>query len=269
MLWWKRRQKKPQHSFVFSLNLSSWVSLCSDCRLWQTGTAVAVRLLARRWGVCYYGSVLPSVCLVVMQSHCLLHHMLTNNETLSLCQRPWAKAPRQVIAAGWSSESKSGSWLQGCCIVIQIPPVKKKASVMGSRQKEKGLGETEEGNSMCFWLIWHSYFLIHHRCFHTTLRTSLLAYISFIHPATIPSALLSSILFSTNFFPCLTLSPSPPLILALLPSLTRLACWLPNHRPSCEGGRLCLQWLELCRFLCSSCHIFLTFLLLPHSTVSV
>lgn len=88
VLWWKWRRRKPQHPLLLS-------HFISDCRLRQTGSAVAVGRLARWWGVCFR-VFFPSVCLVSTQPRCLLHRRSRNTWALSLCQDPWAKTAHQA-----------------------------------------------------------------------------------------------------------------------------------------------------------------------------
>lgn len=122
---------------------------------------------------------------------------------------------------------------------------------------------------MCFWPIWHSYLWILHRCFHTTLLSSLLAYFPSIQPPSIPSPLFSSALLSCVLFSCIWV---PPLHLLSLLSHLRLgspaSCPIPARPVSAcsDEGRLCVG--GGCGYFTVPL-TFSTFLLLPHSRVWV
>lgn len=171
-------------------------------------------LLARRWGVCYCESVLPSVCPVGTQLSCLLLH-------------------RSRTHFNFLPESVNQNYRPGhCCWMVMwvkmatsllqcyLDPIgQKRSEWWGADRQGEERGDHEEGNSMCFWLIWHSYLWIHHRCFHTTLLSSLLTYFPLIQPHNIPSPLLhpplATSLHVSKSLPLFSLSSSIP---------TRLAC---------------------------------------------
>lgn len=139
-------------------------------------------------------------------------------------------------------------WLLATSLLLcDRNPVCQKKSQCDGEQTEKERerkGETEEGNSMCFWLIWHSYLWIQHRCFHTSLLASLLAYFPLIPPPNIPS-------FSSLFHPLFTyflfMSSSeslPSLRLSLIyylwpTSPAHCATPAPPSSACSEEGRLC------------------------------
>lgn len=200
---WAEETTKPSFAFSFYFRCKS--SLSPDCRLWQCWTTVAFRLLARQWGECYYVSVLPSVCLVGTQLCCVLHHVLPGTHF------HFSRAHEQNICTGLLLLDDHVS--QNVATRLLNCDMNSICLKRTTEREEKG--RVKSGTACSIWLIWHCYLWIHHRCFHTTLFASLLAYFFFSQPANIPSHLHST----TLFFPCVALCPSPPIMSSLISHL--------------------------------------------------
>lgn len=164
-------------------------------------TYVAVRLLARRWGVWLSGSVCLLVCvsrLVHGPAVCCIMVRETFSFTRMLCSFGscwmvmWAKICFQICNTG----TQILKW------------VKRKHQSDGVQTAGREREDCEEENSVCFWLLLHSYVWIHHRCFSLSSCARLL-YLNLKQPMS-QSSVYSFLLHPLLIFP-LSMSAAFPL----------------------------------------------------------
>lgn len=161
--------KKPQDPLLLSHFISVvQLSSAQTVGFGIESTTVAVRLLARRWGVRLCGSVLPSVWLIGAQPYFMLQLGLRNKNTLSVPVSQNCKPGHCCWTVMWVK-----MWLEWAALWHKY--VGKKVQSNGVQPARVKKGDYEEENNVCFWILWHSYLWIHYRCFLLSLCACLLS----------------------------------------------------------------------------------------------